>query len=325
LEFFCNWGIFKNYLIREYKIREFKNNVSLKMKMMVIGHTVEDHLTVNGEDIVKPGGIFYTVLGLSGIIEKDDSVSINSFIQKENYNLFAGVYNKLETSHLSYVEKIPKVYLTLHDFKERGETYESVSQNLNVDLNGLNNYDGILINMITGFDITLKQLKQIRKEYNGIIFMDVHTLSRGLDENLRRNFRPIPDAAEWISSVDILQANVSELKTITTKNNELDAAEEILRYGAKIFILTKAETGARIYTLNNNEIFSIFRSSMKIGIKNMIGCGDIFGAVFFYTYIKTSNLYKSLELANIAAGCTASYENLDAFNGLRNDIFTRYN
>ncbi|MDR3626840.1 MAG: carbohydrate kinase family protein [Ignavibacteriaceae bacterium] len=295
------------------------------MKLMVIGHTVEDHVYINGKDIIKPGGIFYTAIGLKNFIDKEDTVLLNTFVQKENYDLFAGVYDELGKDNLKFVERIPKVYLTLHDFKERGETYESISQNLDIEIKNLNNSDGILINMITGFDITLNQLKEIRQEYKGLIFMDVHTLSRGLDENLKRNFRPIPIVDEWISSVDILQANVNELKTISDKTDEKDAAEEILRRGVKIFILTKGEIGARVFTLNNNEIISIFKSSIKIGNKNMIGCGDIFGAVFFYTYIKTRDLYKSLEFANTAAGYTASYEDINAFNGLKNDVFTRYN
>ena len=295
------------------------------MRMLVIGHTVEDHFYLNGEDIIKPGGIFYAALALKNFIDAGDSVSLNTFVQKENFNLFADVYEGLGKDYLKFVERIPKVYLTLHDFKERGETYESISQNLDIEVKNLNSFDGILINMITGFDITLNQLKEIRQGYNGLIFMDVHTLSRGLDENLKRNFRPIPNVEQWISSVDILQANVNELKTLCNRTNENDAAEEILRHGAKIFILTKGEIGAGVYTLNNNEIISIFKSPDKIENKNMIGCGDVFGAVFFYTYIKTRDLHKSLELANTAAGYTASYENLNAFNGLRKDVFTRYN
>lgn len=295
------------------------------MRMLVIGHTVEDHVYLNGEDIIKPGGIFYTALGLKNFIDKEDTVSLNTFVQKENYYLFAGVYEGMGKDYLKYVERIPKVYLTLHDFKERGETYESVSQNLDIDIKDLNSFDGILLNMITGFDITLNQLKEIRHVYNGFIFMDVHTLSRGLDENLKRNFRPVPNVDEWLSSVDILQANVNELKTLSNKRDEKDAAEEILRYGVKIFILTKGEIGAKVYMLDNNEIISIFKSSIKIENKNMLGCGDIFGAVFFYTYIKTKDLCKSLELANTAAGYTASYENLNAFNDLKKDVFTRYN
>ena len=295
------------------------------MRILVIGHTVEDHLYINGEDIIKPGGIFYTALAFKNFIEKEDSVSLNTFVQKENYDLFSDVYESMGKDYMKFVERIPKVFLTLHDFKERGETYESISQNLDINLNDLNLFDGILINMITGFDITLDQLKGIRQAYKGLIFMDVHTLSRGLDENLKRNFRPIPDVGEWISSVDILQTNVNELKTLSNKADEKDAAEEILRLGVQVFVLTKGQIGAKVYALINNEIISIFKSSIKIENKNMLGCGDIFGAVFFYTYIKTGDLYKSMELANTAAGYTASYENINAFNGLKKDVFTRYN
>ena len=293
--------------------------------MLVIGHTVEDHIYLNGEDIIKPGGIFYTASGLKNFIDNEDSISLNTYVQKENYNLFADVYEGLGKEYIRFVERIPKVYLTLHDFKERGETYESISQNLDINLSNINSFDGILINMITGFDINLQQLKEIRQEFHGLVFMDVHTLSRGLDENLKRNFRPVPDVNEWLSCVDILQANEGELKTISRKENEIGAAGEILKSGVKIFVLTKAEIGARVYTLNNNEIISIFKSSFKIKNRNMIGCGDVFGAVFFYTYIKTEDLYKSLSVANTAAGYTASYENINAFNGLKKDVFTRYN
>jgi sugar/nucleoside kinase (ribokinase family) len=293
--------------------------------MLVIGHTVEDHIYLNNKDIIKPGGIFYTALGLKNFIDKEDNILLNTFVQKENYYLFAEVYNGMAKDYMKYVERIPKVYLSLHDFKERGETYESISQNLEIDIKDLNSFDGILLNMITGFDITLYQLKEIRRAYNGLIFMDVHTLSRGLDENLKRNFRPVPDVDEWLCSVDILQANVNELKTLSNKQDEKDAAEEILRSGVKIFILSKGEIGARVYMLDNNEIISIFKSSVKIGNKNTLGCGDIFGAVFFYTYIKTKDLCKSLELANTAAGYAASYEDINEFNGLKRDVFTRYN
>jgi hypothetical protein len=295
------------------------------MRILVIGHTVEDHVLLNGEDIIKPGGIYYTALALKNFIDTKDSAFLNTYVQKENYNLFAGVYEDLGTDYLKFVDRIPKVYLTLHDFKERGETYESISQNLEVNTKDLASFDGILLNMITGFDISLNQLKEIRNTYKGLIFLDVHTLSRGLDENLRRNFRPVPDIAGWISSVDILQANVNELKTLSNKEDEKDAAGEILRYGAKIFILTKGNLGARVYILNNNEIISIFKSSINSGNKNTLGCGDIFGAVFFYFYIKTRDLYRSLELANTAAGFAASYDNFNAFNGLKRDVFKRYN
>jgi hypothetical protein len=296
------------------------------MKLLVIGHSVEDHINKEGADIIKPGGIFYTALTLKNFIEIADSFELNTYVQKENFELFSEVYNVSGNEYLTFVEKIPKVYLTLHDFKERGETYESISQSLNVETKKLSMFDGILINMITGFDISLEQLKEIRHNYGWLIYMDVHTLSRGLDENLKREFRPIPRFNEWASSVDIIQVNENELKTLSEINTtESGIVEEILNYNVKILIVTKGKTGAKVYTVENNEIISIFKSAIKIENKNMIGCGDVFGAVFFYTYIKSKNLFSSLKSANLAAGCAASYSDFNAFNNLKNDVLSRYN
>ena len=295
------------------------------MKLLIIGHSVEDHVIVDGKDKFNPGGIFYTALALNYFKEDEDEIFLNTAVQKENYNLFEDVYKNFKSSSLKYVEKIPKVYLTLHNFKERGETYESMSQSLELETKNLNSFDGILINMITGFDISLNQLKELRRNYNGLIFLDVHTLSRGLDENLKREFRRITDFNEWASCVDILQANENEILTFSDKLNEREIAVEILNYGTKLFIVTKGKLGARLYLKNSDEVFSIFKSSLKIENKNMIGCGDVFGAVFFYNYIKSNDAVDSLQLANTAAGCTASYNDLKNFNNLKKDVLSRYN
>ena len=302
------------------------------MKLLVIGHSVEDHITENGIDKIKPGGIFYTAIALNQFVAADDLICLNTAVQKENYNLFADVYKSFDKSFIKFVDRIPKVYLTLHDFKERGETYESISQGLNIDIESLGSFDGILINMITGFDVSLDQLQALRKNYSGLIYIDIHTLARGLDENLKREFRPVPKFNEWASSVDIIQANESELKTLSALHEELDIAAEILNYGAKIFIVTKGSLGARLYCKKGNEIISTFRSAVKIKTKNMVslsgrqvGCGDVFGAVFFYHYIKTKNVDESLSLANLAAGCSASYKEISDFKDLKKDVLQRFN
>ena len=295
------------------------------MNLLVIGHSVEDHININGVEQVQPGGIFYTALALKNFVDNGDKIFLNTYVQKENFHLFEKVFEVFDKTNLKFVNRIPKVYLTLHNFKERGETYESMSQSLEVELDNLNSFDGILINLITGFDISLDQLKEIRKNYGGLIFMDVHTLCRGLDENLKREFRPIPQFNEWASCIDILQANENEIKTLSTKADERNIAEEILHLGVKIFIVTKGNLGARIYAIKKNEIISIFKSALKIDSKNMVGTGDVFGAVFFHKYIKTKDAESSLDLANTAAGCAASYNDFRNFEKLNEDVFSRYN
>ncbi len=295
------------------------------MKYLIIGHSVLDHIHYNGKNFIKPGGIFYSALALLNFKDDDDEIFLNTYIQNDNYNLFSDVYEKFDKKYMMTVERIPKVYLNVHDNKERGETYENITSKLEVRLDNLNDFDGILINMITGFDLSLEQLKQIRKNYNGTIFLDVHTLSRGLDENLRRNFRLIPQFNEWAESIDILQSNENEIKTLFNLDDELSIVKEILACGVKNFILTKGENGARIFSLQKREIISMFVPAIKVEAKNKIGCGDVFGSVFFYSYIKTKNIGNALKLANIAAGCSVLYDEVNKFKNLKKDVFTRYN
>jgi sugar/nucleoside kinase (ribokinase family) len=181
--------------------------------------------------------------------------------------------------------------------RERHEAYENITNNLSLDISGLNRFDGILINMITGFDITLDQLIKIRNDYSGLIFIDIHTLSRGLNKDYKREFRTIPDFQDWAKCLDIIQVNQSELYTLSNKKNEMEIVEELFSLGVKIICVTKGEFGARVYYKNQNEIASYFVAARKINNPNVIGCGDVFGASFFYSYIRNKNAIDSLTVA----------------------------
>lgn len=280
------------------------------MKILVIGHSVEDHIHQIDEEKIKPGGIYYSVLGLSKIISPEDKIHLVTALQKSNEYLFSDVYDKINKNNISWVEEIPKVHLIIHDSKERTECYENVSKNLYIDYSILKSFDGILINMITGFDITLEQLQEVRKHFSGLIYLDVHSLSRGFDESKTRVLRQIPEFNKWTSLVDIIQTNELEAKTLFYYQDESQIAAEILKQGSRFLIVTKGDAGARIYFKRNDEVESVFVPAEKIHTLNKVGCGDIFGGVFLYTYLKTNNFYKSLTAANIAAGKSASTQNL---------------
>ena len=167
------------------------------MKLLVIGNTVVDTIDFNGEIKTKPGGIFYTVTALNNFKEKQDKISLATAVDKKHYLLFEEEYEKIDEKIFDNVESVPKVWLKVEKHSERHEKYENINQNISFNIKDLNLYDGILINMITGFDITLQQLKEIRKNYKGTIYFDVHTFSRGLDKDFKRHFRVIPDFNEW--------------------------------------------------------------------------------------------------------------------------------
>ncbi|MDP3684808.1 MAG: hypothetical protein Q8S01_12845, partial [Ignavibacteria bacterium] len=214
------------------------------MKILIIGHTVEDHIVFHGEEQeIKPGGIFYSASGFHFLKESEDEIYLCTSIQKENYELFSFVYNEFKHDYFSYVDKIPKIHLNVFEKIERHERYENITDKLTVPFEALNKFDGIFINMITGFDINVEDVQQIRKNYDGPIYLDIHSLARGIDDNYRRDFRKIPEVEKWISSVDIVQANDHELLTLSEKKTEMEIAAELLHLGAKIILVTKSEHG----------------------------------------------------------------------------------
>lgn len=294
------------------------------MNLLIIGHSVVDRINYKGNEELKPGGIFYSTLALGYLAEQDDEIFLcTSMCKKEEY-LFKDIYEIVDKEYIQYVDNIPTVKLNVYDDKERDETYSNIIKILTLPMNELNKFDGIFINMITGFDINLKQIEEVRKEFNGLIYFDVHTFSRGVRDDMKRNFRRIPAFDKWAKNIDILQVNEEEIQTISDNKNEIDIVREMFSYGIEILIVTKAEHGARAYFIEENEIKSIFISAIKVKVLNNVGCGDVFGAVFFYNYIRKADIIDSLRAANIAAGVSTTYSLITEFKEFKKDVLQRF-
>ncbi|MDP3830217.1 MAG: carbohydrate kinase family protein [Ignavibacteriaceae bacterium] len=291
------------------------------MKMLLIGQSVEDHILFDGlEKPVTPGGIFYSAAGLSSLKSEDDEIYLCTSIAEKNYHLFEWIYNDIDLSYSTYVEKIPEIYLTVRTGYERDECYNHITDSLSVTYDNLNSFDGIYINMITGFDISLETLKEIRKHFPGIIYLDVHSLARGLNDKMERHFRIIPSFSEWAKNVTIIQVNDNELLTLSENQNEKEIAKEVLSYDAKILIVTYGERGAGIYFIEENELKYIFIPVDKVETLNQVGCGDVFGSAYFYKYLKTKNYIEALRFAVKASQCVASYGNIMQIRNLKIDV-----
>jgi sugar/nucleoside kinase (ribokinase family) len=294
------------------------------MKLLITGQSVVDRISYKGNEELKPGGIFYSTIALRYLTEQDDEIFLCTSLCKKDEFLFKDIYEMVDTRYVQYVDNIPTVKLTVYDDKERDETYSNITQNLILPMNELNKFDGIFINMITGFDINLQQMEEIRKEYKGLIYLDVHTFSRGVSDDMKRNFRRIPGFDKWAKNIDILQVNEDEIQAISDSKNEIDIVREMFSYGIKILIVTKDEHGARAYFIEGNEIKSVFISAIKVKVLNKVGCGDVFGAVFFYNYIRKADIIDSLMAANFAAGVSTTYSLVKEFKEFKKDVLQRF-
>jgi len=293
------------------------------MNFLVIGHSVVDKIIEKDKLSIKPGGIFYTVVSLLNQVSSDDKVYLCSSIDKENEIQFKYAYDRIEKEFLVYVDSIPKVELVVSTVGERNETYSQTAQNLLLPTNDLNRFDSILINMISGYDISLIQLKELRKNYNGLIYFDVHTFSRGIDNNLNRIFRRITDFNKWAECIDILQTNESELLTLTDQKDEASIVDELFSFGIRQIVVTRAEKGATVFLKENNSVKKVHKDALQTNVVNKVGCGDVFGAVYFYNYIKNKNVLLALQQANLFAGVATTYSESKDFLNLKRDANER--
>lgn len=286
------------------------------MKILLIGHSIIDNIDFDGIKRTFPGGVFYSVLGALAVKNKNDRIFLLTSLKSDKYFLFEKVYSRINRDFLIPTDSMPEVFLHISDVGERGERYLNLSRPLMIGgIGDWNRFSGILINMITGFDISAAQLKKIRDNYSGTIYFDLHTLSRGVDSKLNRDFRPVPDINDWLKNIDILQCNRYELQTIGNFDDSKNI-ETVLNAGVKYLIVTRGEKGASLYFKDRNEIIMIDKPAKAVKEVNKVGCGDIFGSVFFYNYLCRKDVEFSLEQAIEYSGRAVSeniFNNIDSF------------
>jgi len=295
------------------------------MNFLVIGHSVVDKIQQGDVLQFKPGGIFYSAVSLYNFLEKGDKLFLCTTVDKSNYNSFSFIYNKVEQEFIKISEIIPVVNLIIKISGERAEFYENISERIELNFRDLNRFSGILINMITGFDISIEQLQEIRKNFNGLIYFDVHTLSRGVAQDFERVFRPVPEFCKWAKCIDILQANSCELRTLSSKKSEQDIVNELLDFGIKQVIITKSSEGSILYYVENGNLRTIAQNALQTSAVNKVGCGDVFGAVYFYSYIRNKSVTDALLYANTAAGISTGYLEAKDFLNLKDDVRKQFN
>ncbi len=126
------------------------------MKFLIIGHNVLDFIKGNGPLKIQPGGIVYTVMGLLSQIQDSDEIYLLTSEDDETQSKFSPFYQTINRELIIKVKKIPRVHLTSSEMGERCESYENITDSLSITLiKDISRFDGIIINMITGFDIKL--------------------------------------------------------------------------------------------------------------------------------------------------------------------------
>ena len=265
---------------------------------------------------------------------------------EDEYDNVTGFLRKFINIDLSYIQRTPhKTRVVNLFYKDKDsilnvstkQTYDreenSTEPTLSVDYEQvkdlLGSLDGILVNLVSGVDITIDALKKIRENFNGYIHMDLHNLVMQTFPDGTRKQMPVKNWNNWVELPDTLQMNESELSVLTGDNvTEYETAEKILlNKKVSSLVVTRGRSGVSLYRLMHKtaageSYYDLDRNDLpRIDSRQFIdstGCGDVFASSFFYknAELGLKDQHLALNFANKMASLNASLHGVEDLHKL---------
>lgn len=278
------------------------------MRLLVLGHLSLDVLhAADGSEVEAPGGIFRSVAALSSLCGRNDRIVPVSAVGTKEYAQILARFEALpgvETGGLFRqsvpVHRVHYYFRNAEDFVECAKELASPIpfQRIRPHLDA----DGILINMVSGVDIGLETLDEIRMAVRneGVpIHLDYHNLTTTVNDRHERVRRPLLDWRRWAFMVETIQCNEEEIAGLTLEGlPEAATAGHMMTLGVKGVLVTRGARGVTVYT---SEHKTLKREDVPVPPgseqRSTIGLGDVFGAAFWFHYRKSRDMIGSVEEA----------------------------
>ena len=190
------------------------------MKIGLIGNIVLDEIrTFNGNVTKSWGGAFYSYATFQKLLKEGETLLPATPVGYDiwgNLMLDLAVMDRIDTSAL-YRSELPnnKVILRYINKNEREERAKDILPPIEFEnLRPIMKTDAILVSFISGFELSLSVLRELRENYEGIMLLDIHTLLLGIDKDGIRFSQALPEWRDWISNFDCVQMNSAEAEIL---------------------------------------------------------------------------------------------------------------
>ncbi|GEM_PF-240912 len=305
------------------------------MIITLIGHLCKDMIHRPGGTEPQQesfGGIMYSLLTLANLMSEKDSIQPVFGVGQADYDLLMEQLTPYKNIDTSGIFKLKAQTNQVHLFYEQNaSTRIECSKNISppIPFTRIKPYldgDGVLINMVSGSDITLETLDYIRMEIRekGIpVHFDFHSLTLGIDQEFKRFRRPLTDWRRWCFMLRSIQMSEEEALGLSAEHyDETTLTNHLMPLMVETFIITRSERGATAIVQDVHK--KLTRRNFE-GVSfgptvDTTGCGDVFGATFFYQSIKAKDSFIGAEFANKAAALNATMNNARELDGLRTKL-----
>ncbi|MGQ0722444.1 MAG: PfkB family carbohydrate kinase [Candidatus Eiseniibacteriota bacterium] len=165
------------------------------------------------------------------------------------------------------------------DYSGGGERVEEVHMNVapldERDLRGVSEADAVLVNMISGRDLSLETLARVRAASKGLFLLDVQALARTADSPRRP--RSVPEWRRWCAAFDVVRGNEVEIASFPGAADSREGMRRILEAGPEEVLATSGVRGsARATRRDGVEHLERIPAFPAPGAEEPTGCGDAY-------------------------------------------------
>jgi sugar/nucleoside kinase (ribokinase family) len=184
--------------------------------------------------------------------------------------------------------------------------------------------DAICFNFITGMELELQTMQAFRRAALGLVLMDVHSLTLGINGNRRRFFRVPPRWEAWLGCADVVQLNEREGALLADEALNSEKAtrkfgERVLALGPRLLLITRGEHGADSVVRNPRGAVEVRRYPSRAADVPVdeTGCGDAFLMGFTWSFLQTGSVATASRFANRVAGITCCLRGVEQMRRIR--------
>ncbi|MGH8004644.1 MAG: PfkB family carbohydrate kinase [Limisphaerales bacterium] len=286
-------------------------------KIAVAGSINEDFIIHEGKEKHSYGGILYNLTALSVLLPNARIVS-HACLGKNIWPKVAGLARGLKNLDWSRAQKLKRKsnQVRLY-YLPNGEKREILKHPVPKfawsNLKPVLQADAVLLNFISGWEISPHLFQKLRRNYSGVIHVDIHSLLLGIRKNGER-FRKIPKNWQAFLDADFVQMNQQEWELVAglpfNRGNLIRFCRRWQGKKWRAILVTLAEKGAVLACRNGSvKIFSY--PAPKVKNPEQTGAGDFFAAGFLSAILQGKGLKKALQKGVQTASWKCRYEGIE--------------
>jgi len=285
------------------------------VKLTVIGHLCLDVIhRPDGTEKQGYGGIYFAVMALANIASDADTIFPVFGVGEKEFEAVKQAlmkYPNVNTDGIfSFQGETNQVHLYYSNQETRTECSKHISSPIPYSrIEPFLSVHGIFLDMISGADITLDTLDQIRlavRPKNTPIHLDVHCLTLGVNSDATRYRRALSEWRRWCFMVNSVQMNEEEAAGLTVEQyNEEMLAKQMLPLMVNALCVTRGARGVTVFQQEHKHLMRKDIPGIPTGSKDPTGCGDVFGSAFLYQYCKSKRIEQAAQFANEVAAANS--------------------